>query len=226
MAESPKDTSTLGVAPETASNSLPNALDFMARQIIKGLVNTAIPVLVTRTYAGGTNGAAGYVDIKPLVCQTDSFGNALAPAVIYHVPYFRLQAGVAAVVIDPVPGDIGLAIIAQSDASALSQGATQPVQPGSWRCYSQADSFYVGGFLNKSPSVWIELTQNGQINIKAPNGITIDTPTINMVGESSGGGRSVNIDANVIITGDMTSGGKSYLSHTHMGVHGETSAPL
>ena len=206
MAENPKDTSTLGVAPETAANSLPNALDFMMRQIIKGLVNTSLPVIVMKCYPGGTGGAAGYVDIKPLVCQTDAFGNVLAPAVIYHVPYFRLQAGVAAVVIDPVPGDIGIGVFAQSDASTLAQGATQPVQPGSWRCYNQADAFYVGGFLNKTPAVWLELTQTGVINIKAAGGINIDAPNVN-------------------ITGDMTSGGISYLGHTHTGVHGETSPP-
>lgn len=206
MAENPKDTSTLGVAPETAANSLPNALDFMTRQIIKGLVNTSLPVIVIACYPGGTGGAAGYVDIKPLVCQTDAFGNVLAPAVIYHVPYFRLQAGVAVVVIDPVPGDIGIGVFSQSDASTLAQGATQPVQPGSWRCYNQADAFYVGGFLNKAPSVWLELTQAGVVNIKAAGGVNIDAPNVN-------------------ITGDMTSGGISYLNHTHTGVHGETSPP-
>lgn len=201
------DNSTLGVAPETAGNSLPNVLDFVTKQIIKGLVNTALPVLVTAAYPGGTGGAAGYVDIKPLVCQTDAEGNILAPTVIYHVPYFRLQAGVAAIVIDPVPGDIGLAIFAQSDSSALGQGATQPVQPGSWRCYNQADAFYIGGFLNKTPSAWIELTQEGVINITANGGINITAPQVD-------------------ITGDMIAGGKSYLDHTHMGVHGETTPPL
>lgn len=199
--------STIGVAPETAENSLPNALDFIVKQTIRGLVNTAIPVLVVNCNAGGTGGAAGYVDIKPLICQTDAVGNILAPAVIYHVPYFRLQSGIAAVVIDPVPGDIGLAVFAQSDSSALPQKASAPVQPGSWRCYDQADAFYIGGFLNKAPSAWVEITQSGVINIKAGGGINIDAP-------------------NVTITGDMISGGKSYLDHTHMGVHGETTPPL
>ena len=205
MATENKDNSTLGVAPETAGNSLPNALDFMIRQIIKGLVNTSLPVIVMKCYPGGTGGAAGYVDIKPLVCQTDASGEILPPAVIYHIPYFRLQAGVAAVVIDPIPGDIGLAVFSQADASALLQGATQPVQPGSWRCYNQADAFYIGGFLNKQPSVWIELTQGGVININASGGVNITAPNVN-------------------ITGDMTSGGISYLGHVHGCPHGGTTS--
>lgn len=202
----PDNNSTLGVAPETAGNSLPNMLDFMVRQTIKGLVNTATLVRVVASYPGGTGGAAGYVDVLPLVSQTDAEGNSLAPTVIYHVPYFRLQAGVAAIVIDPVPGDIGIGIFAQSDISAIPQGAVQPVQPGSWRCYDQADALYVGGFLNKTPSAWIELTQEGVINITAKGGVNITTPNVN-------------------ITGDMTSGGISYLGHTHTGVHGETTPP-
>ena len=200
------DNSTLGVAPETARNSLPNAVDFMVRQIVKGLVNTAKVVKVVAAYPGGTDGPAGYVDILPLVCELDADGNVLSPTTIYHVPYFRLQAGVAAVVIDPVPGDIGVAVIAQSDSSAVPQVATQPVQPGSYRRYSEADSFYVGGFLNKAPSAWIELTQEGIINITAKNGVNIDTP-------------------NVTISGDIICGGFSFLGHTHTGVHGETSTP-
>lgn len=202
-----EDNTVIGVAPETAGNSLSNVMDFIIRQTVRNSVNTTLPVLVMKTYPGGTGGAAGYVDIKPLVCQTDSRGRALPPTEIYHVPYFRLQSGVAAVVLDPVPGDIGIGVFAQSDSSALSQGATDPVQPGSWRCFDQADAFYVGGFLNKKPSLWIELTQDGKININASGGIKINAPSVD-------------------ITGDMISGGKSYLDHTHMGVHGETTPPL
>ena len=202
-----EDNTVIGVAPETAGNSLSNAMDFIIRQTVRNYVNTSLPVIVMKTYPGGTGGAAGYVDIKPLVCQTDSRGRALPPTEIYHVPYFRLQSGVAAVVLDPVPGDIGIGVFAQSDSSALSQGATAPVQPGSWRSFDQADAFYVGGFLNKKPSLWIELTQDGKININASGGITINAPSVD-------------------ITGDMISGGKSYLDHTHMGVHGETTPPL
>lgn len=44
------------------------------------------------------------------------------------------------------------------------------------------------------------------IEIVAPGGVTLDTPTLTL-------------------TGDMICGGFSYLGHTHTGVHGETSTP-
>lgn len=44
------------------------------------------------------------------------------------------------------------------------------------------------------------------VEIVAPGGVTLDTPTLTL-------------------TGDMICGGFSYLGHTHTGVHGETSTP-
>ena len=44
------------------------------------------------------------------------------------------------------------------------------------------------------------------VEVLAPGGVTLDTPTLTL-------------------TGDMVCGGFSYLGHTHTGVHGETSTP-
>lgn len=200
-----------GLADEYTDSTPLNQLEFIVKNITRGM-STSIPVLITAVQSGDTN-AAGYVDALPLVAQIDAWGNSLPMAVIHHLPYFRLQAGRAAVVLDPVPGDIGLAVFAQSDCSNLKQGATQTVQPNSWRRFDQADGFYVGGFLNKSVDTFVRLAQDGSITIKAPGNVTIDAPNVSMTGD-------------LYVTGDMTSGGKSYLDHTHMGVHGETSAPL
>ena len=193
-----------GVADEDVDSSDLNRLEFLIK-VLQRDMSTAIPVIITATQAGDTN-AAGYVDARPLVAQIDAWGNSLPMAAIHHLPYFRLQSGRAAVVLDPVPGDIGLAVFAQSDCSNLKQGATQTVQPGSWRKFDQADGFYVGGFLNKSVDTFVRLAQDGSIMIKAPGNVTIDAPL-------------------VTYTGDIICGGFSYLGHTHTGVHGETSTP-
>jgi len=200
-----------GVADEDVDSSDLNRLEFLIK-VLQRDMSTAIPVIITAVQAGDTN-AAGYVDARPLVAQIDAWGNSLPMAVIHHLPYFRLQAGRAAVVLDPVVGDIGLAVFAQSDCSNVKQGANQTVQPGSWRKFDQADGFYVGGFLNKSVDTFVRLAQDGSITIKAPGNVTIDAPSVSMTGD-------------LYVTGDMTSGGKSYLDHTHMGVHGETTPPL
>ena len=200
-----------GLADEYTDTTPLNQLEFLIKTLTRDM-STAIPVIITAVQAGDTN-AAGYVDARPLVAQIDAWGNSLPMAAIHHLPYFRLQAGRAAVVLDPVVGDIGLAVFAQSDCSNVKQGANQTVQPGSWRKFDQADGFYVGGFLNKTVDTFVRLAQDGSVRIKAPGNVTIDAPNVSMTGD-------------LYVTGDMTSGGKSYLDHTHMGVHGETTPPL
>lgn len=193
-----------GMADEYTDSSELNQLEFLIKTLMRDMSTTRV-VKVVAVAPGDTN-AAGYVDVLPLVAQVDAWGKALPMATIYHLPYFRLQAGRAAVVLDPVPGDIGIICCEQSDCSAVKQGATQTVQPGSWRKFDQADGFYIGGFLNKSVDTFVRLAQDGSVTIKAPGNVTIDAPT-------------------VTYTGDIICGGFSYLGHTHTGVHGETSTP-
>ena len=135
-----------GVADEDVDSSDLNRMEFLIK-VLQRDMSTAIPVIITAVQAGDTN-AAGYVDARPLVAQLDAWGNALPMAALHHLPYFRLQAGRAGIVLDPVPGDIGLAVFAQSDCSTLKQGQKETAQPGSWRKFDQADGFYIGGFLN------------------------------------------------------------------------------
>ena len=193
-----------GIADEDVDSSDLNRLEFLIK-VLQRDMSTAIPVIITAVQAGDTN-AAGYVDARPLVAQLDAWGNALPMATLHHLPYFRLQAGRAGIVIDPVPGDIGLAVFAQSDCSTLKQGQTETAQPGSWRKFDQADGFYIGGFINTQIDTYVRLAQDGSVKITAPGNVTIDAPT-------------------VTYSGDIICGGFSYLGHTHTGVHGETSTP-
>ena len=193
-----------GVADEDVDSTELNRLEFLIKVLLRD-ISTAIPVIITAVQAGDTN-AAGYVDARPLVAQVDAWGNALPMATLHHLPYFRLQAGRAGIVIDPVPGDIGLAVFAQSDCSTLKQGQKETAQPGSWRKFDQADGFYIGGFINTQIDTYVRLAQDGSVKITAPGNVTIDAPT-------------------VTYSGDIICGGFSYLGHTHTGVHGETSTP-
>lgn len=193
-----------GVADEDVDSSDLNRLEFLIK-VLQRDMSTAIPVIITAVQAGDTN-AAGYVDVRPLVAQLDAWGNALPMAALHHLPYFRLQAGRAGIVLDPVPGDIGLAVFAQSDCSTLKQGQKETAQPGSWRKFDQADGFYIGGFINTQIDTYVRLAQDGSVKITAPGNVTIDAPT-------------------VTYSGDIICGGFSYLGHTHTGVHGETTPP-
>lgn len=188
-----------GVANYAAGNSQYNALSFMIQQAIREQVNTCIICKVVGV-------SDGYVDVLPMVTQVSGKDEAIAPTTLYKLPYMRYHAGIAAVILNPVVGDIGLAVFAGKDCSNVKVGTTEPVPPASFRDNSMANGFYIGGFLNQAPSVFVELTQGGAVNITAPGG--------------------VNINGSVTVSGDVVASGKSLVNHTHMGVHGETSPPL
>lgn len=184
----------------TSGSSEFNAMEFLIRNTILGLVNTAIPVIVTAVDAGGAGAATGYVTVKPLVCQVDGFGETLDPAELFRVPYARVQGGIAALVIDPVVGDVGLAVFAKSDCSNVAQMQSKPVQPGSFRKFSMSDGFYFGGFLNRAPSVYVEVKQDQSIVITAASGVTVNAPTV------------------TVPSGDVIASGISLVHHVHGGV--------
>lgn len=194
-----------------SGSSAYNALSFVIEQQMKGMINTCIPVRVDSCTAPGTGGAAGYVSCTPLVTQMSADGKAVAPVSLPQLPFFRLQCGAAAIVADPKPGDIGLAVFAQQDCSTVAAGASEPAQPGSFRCFDMADGFYIGGFLNMPPSVYIELDDSGNINIKAPSAVSIEAPAVNIKG-------AVNVTGTIAATGNITAGSVSMQGHVHSGV--------
>lgn len=159
----------------TAANSQANAISFLVDQMIKDGVNTADVVKVMAVHSSG--GKTGFVDVLLLVAQTDAEGSALPAPTIYRLPYMRVQGGIAALIIDPVPGDIGLAVFTKRDSTLVKNGATAPVIPGSFRTFSMADGFYLGGFLNQEPQIYLELTQDKEATLHAPVKVTVNTNT-------------------------------------------------
>lgn len=185
-----------GAAPQ-------NAFDFKVGQKIKD-ISTAIPVIVKGVQAGGT-GVVGYVDVLPLISNVSGSNEAVQPVTLYHLPYFRLQGGKAAIICDPVVNDIGLAVFAQVDTSTVKVGTTDPQQPGSKRRHSMSDGWYIGGFLNQAPSVYVQLTQGNEVVITASGGVTIN--------------------GTVTVNGDVVANGISLTGHTHPGDSGGTTGP-
>jgi hypothetical protein len=188
-----------GVAPYNANNSEINAISFIIQQAIREQVNTCIVCKVVAR-------SGAYVDVLPLVTQISGKGEAIQPTTLYKLPYMRYHAGIAAVILDPVPGDIGLACFASKDCSNVKTGTSSPQQPGSFRGNTMANGFYIGGFLNQPPTVSIELTQGGAVNIVAPAGVNI-----------SGG--------NVTVSADVIASGISLVNHIHTGDSGGTTSP-
>lgn len=181
-----------------------NSMQFMISQAMRGQIHTAIPVQVQAV-------SGLFVDVLPLVSQVDGFGEAVAPTTLFHLPVFRYHAGVGAVILDPVVGDKGLAIFCQSDSSLVSESTDSPQQPASFRRFSMSDGFYLGGFHNSAPSIYIEIKQDGHIQIVAPAGLTVTSPEATFTG-------NLTVEGQSSIVGDATIGGISFLSHVHGGV--------
>lgn len=122
-------------------------------------LQTSLPVQVMAVRNAGL-APVGQVDIQVLVDMVDGQGNTVQPGTISNVPYFRLQGGTNAVIVDPSPGDIGMACFCSRDISAV-KSVKDSAPPGNWRSHDFSDALYLGGFLNGTPTSYIQITEGG-----------------------------------------------------------------
>ena len=135
-----------------------NGLNFAIQQAMLKL-QTALPVRVMAVRNAGL-APVGQVDIQVLVDMVDGQGNTVQHGTISNVPYFRLQGGTNAVIVDPSPGDIGMACFCSRDISAV-KSVKDAAPPGSWRSHDFSDALYLGGFLNGTPTSYVQITEGG-----------------------------------------------------------------
>ena len=195
-----------------------NAISFLVEQAIKGMVNTAIPVRVDSCTKPGVGGAAGCVSATPLVQQRGADGKALDTVSLPQLPYIRLSASTAAVVIDPQPGDVGFAVFAQQAISNLTAGSSDPVQAGSFRTFDMSDGVFIPAILGVAPTTYVHLDpEKGEITLKAPTKITIEAPQIELKGPVKMGGAgssdTITLDGNVSTNGNITAAGNVNAGH-------------
>lgn len=162
--------------PESGATEY-NALAFLIRQMMSTMRTCTMVKVVKVTNTGGMS-AVGFVDVQPLVNQQDGFGNAVPHGVLYGLPYSRLQGGANAVILDPVVGDVGIAVFADRDISVVKNTKKQ-ASPGSARQFSMADGMYLGGALNGVPTNYVQFSGN-DINIKATGSVNVTAPAINL----------------------------------------------
>jgi hypothetical protein len=175
------------------SNSY-NEMLFVIRQKMAEL-QTALPVKVVAVKPN--NEHTGFVDVQPLVQQISADSTVVDHGIIYNVPYFRIQGGINGIIIDPVVGDIGLCDFCSRDISAV-KNAKQIAPPASRRMHSFSDAVYIGGFLNKAPTRFIEFNDNG-INVVPIEKFTynsIEVATINDVKAAADAAKAANSQLN------------------------------
>jgi hypothetical protein len=160
--------------PNSAGSDF-NAQSFLVWSILARVRTMQLVKVMGVTNNGGIS-PVGFVDILPLVNQTDGAGNAEPHGTIYHCPYFRLQGGANAVIIDPQVGDIGWAGFADRDISSVIANKG-PANPGSKRMFDMADACYFGGMLNGTPSQYIAFSSSG-VAVVSPTQISLTAPKI------------------------------------------------
>lgn len=161
------------VSPLKPNQSQGGASELQA--VIKSLVgkiHTNQLVEVVGIYDSDDLAPVGFVDIKQLVPMIDGSNNVYDTGVIKKVPYFRLQGGANAIVINPKVGDIGLAGFCERDISMVKRNRKLS-PPNTRRQYSINDAVYWGGFLNGTPSQYIQFLESG-IKIKSTGDVDIN----------------------------------------------------
>lgn len=191
-----------------------NAQLFAMNAVVARL-NVATLVRIVAVTNNGSVSPVGFVDVQPMVNQLDGAGRPFPHVTVYGIPYFRLQGGANAVIMDPKVGDIGLCVFSDRDVSSVKSTKKQ-ANPGSARRFSMADGVYIGGMLNGAPTQYVRFTDSG-ITLHTPGTVTIEAATIASSGAWSHTGTLVNNGKNVGST------------HAHSGVQtggGNTGAPL
>lgn len=236
----------------TTDASQYNATDFQMQQALRK-INTAEPVRVVSVQPGAV-GPVGMVSVQPLVNLVTGTGDGMAQSTLYQLPYLRIQGGENAVIVDPKPGDMGLAVYAMRDTEGVKANRDgNPANPGSARTYSKGDGFYLGGFLNGQPKRYVMVDdtgitlddgqggklelKGGKLTITAPAGIEStsptevhNTPALTMGGDGAVATMNADMEINgtVTSTGDQVAGSISQMQHTHTGVQtgsGNTGKP-
>jgi hypothetical protein len=224
-----------------------NALSFLVNQILNARNVATLVQIKAVTNAGGL-APVGYVDVVPLVNQLDGYGNATPHGVVHNLPYFRMQGGANAIILDPQVGDIGMAVFADRDISSV-KASKKASNPSSRRRSDYADGMYLGGFLNGVPTQYVQFSAAGikihsptQVLLDAPDvqitaatveiiataSTTVTTPTFTVNGATvlngplsqgvGSGGGGATMLGPMTVTNDVTAGGKSLKTHVHSGV--------
>lgn len=159
--------------------------------ILERLIGRTYTISIVKVVAviPGDTGPVGFLSATDLIQQVDGNNDGIPNQPMENLPYFRLQGGANAVIIDPKPGDIGLAAFARRDITNIKQSKTEGAPP-SLRTHDVSDGIYLGGILNGTPTQWIRFLDSG-VHIKSESELTVDATLMQ-------------VNCPIISTGDIT----------------------
>jgi len=196
--------------PSNSSSDF-NVMSFLVRQML-GKVHTVTVAQVKAVTSHSEIEGAGFVDVLILVKMIDGAAQASPHVTMYGLPYFRLQSGANAIILDPKVGDIGLIAIAERDISAV-KSTKKESNPGSFRRFDLADGIYLGGILNGTPTQYVRFVTDSN---GAPTGMELIDINGNKIQMTSTGIKMTDNNSHIVemkstgiaITGDVTVTGK------------------
>jgi phage baseplate assembly protein gpV len=199
-----------------------NNLAFIVQQALSKVQTATVVKVIACSNAGGVS-PVGTVDVQILVNQISGQKVATPHVTMYGLPYLRIQGGANAVIIDPQPGDIGIAVFASRDITTVKSTKAQ-ASPNTFRMHDFADGMYLGGLLNGTPTQYVQFGSGG-VTIVSPDTITLTAPNIVLNGAVAQSGGNVTMAEDLTVGGDVvadltgsTFDGIPFATHIHTGV--------
>lgn len=189
-------------------------------------IHTADLVKVLKVYP--TAGTVGFVDVQRLVQQQTTNGVGVEQAPMYRFPYLRMQGGLSAIILDPVEGDVGLAVFAERDITRAVQTRDYGMAPTN-RAFDAGDGLYMGGFLNADPTQYVQFKPNGGIDVVSTGSVNVTAAATSTLTAPAWTVNGPTTFADPITAPEATINGIAFTTHRHGGVQtgsGTSGAPV
>jgi hypothetical protein len=197
---------------------------------------TSIPCIIVKV----TSKEENRVDVQPCVNQLFKDGSVLPYSTIFNVPIMFPCTSRSALSFPVAVGDTVLCVFSQRGLDTFKTSNGYPTTPTDLRKFSTRDAVAIPGFLPFGKSInkqsnrslphstddvvlahnlgtgsecEYRLKANGDVVVKSPTKYRVEAPIVEIVGNVETTGTLKNNAVNVGST------------HTHTGVHGETSTP-
>jgi len=146
--------------------------------------------------------------VKPLIKSLDGSGVSKEAELVHGIPWFRLQMGESALIMDPKVGDIGIMLVCDENIHNIKESKVASV-PANGHRHSRADGIYLGGIglLNAAPTEYIKFTGSG----------------IKIVGDVDLTGK-LTTSSTITAAGEVTGNGIKLSTHVHSGVESGSSS--
>jgi len=199
--------------------------DWVVRRLLRQ-IHTADLVKVLKVYP--TAGTVGFVDVQRLVQQQTTNGVGVEQAPMYRFPYLRMQGGLSAIILDPVEGDIGLAVFAERDITRAVQTRDYGMAPTN-RAFDAGDGLYMGGFLNADPTQYVQFKPDGGIDVVSTGSVNVTAAAASTLTAPAWTVNGPTTFADPITAPEATINGIAFTTHRHGGVQtgsGTSGAPV